>query len=160
MTNNVKPVPEGYHTVTPMIVFKDSRRAIEFYKKAFGAQERMSMPGPDGKGVMHAEIKVGDSIVMMADEMPQQPCRSAQTLGNSPVTFYLYVPDADAAFKTAVAAGAKVQMPVQDAFWGDRWGTVTDPFGHTWSLATHKRDVSPEEMRKAAETACAEMAKK
>jgi PhnB protein len=156
--NNVKPIPEGFHTLTPSIVFKDTRKAIEFYKKALGARERMAMPGPDGKGIMHAEIQISDSIVMMNDEMPQ--CTSAQTLGGSPVSFFLYVPDADASFKKAVDAGATVMMPMQDAFWGDRWGMVTDPFGHTWSFATHKRDLAPEEMRKAAQEACAQMAAK
>jgi len=143
-----------------MVIFKDSRQAIEFYKKAFGAQERSCMMWPDGTGVMHAEIQIGDSRLMMGDEKSGQPCKSAQTLGNSPVTCYVYSPDADAAFKKAVAAGAVVQMPVQDAFWGDRWGSVMDPFGHTWAIATHKRDVSLEEMRRAAEAACAQMAKK
>jgi uncharacterized glyoxalase superfamily protein PhnB len=160
MPNNVKPVPDGYHTLTPMVVFKDARKAIEFYKKALGAKERMCMPGPDGKGVMHAEIQVGDSIIMLGEEMPQQNCKSAQSFGGSPVSFYLYVPDADAAFKKAVDSGASIQMPLQDAFWGDRWGCVTDPFGHTWSLATHKRDIGPEEMKKASAAACAEMAAK
>ncbi|MBI3945165.1 MAG: VOC family protein [Armatimonadetes bacterium] len=149
----VRPIPEGYHTITPVFVFRDSRRAIEFYKRAFGAEERGVMPGPDGKGVLHAELTIGDSIIMMSDENPFQPCKSAESLGASPVSFYLYVEDVDAAFERAVAAGAAVQMPLQDMFWGDRAGTVGDPFGHSWTLATRKQDLTTEEVAKAAEAA-------
>ena len=116
----VKPIPEGYHTITPAFLFKDARKAIEFYKKAFGATERHVMPGPDGQGVMHAELKIGDSFIMMGEEGPHCPKKSAETLGDSPVGMYLYVKDVDAAFARAVAAGGASQMPVADQFWGDR----------------------------------------
>ena len=153
-----KPIPEGYHTISPAMFFKDTRKAIEFYKKAFGAKERHVMPGPDGKGVMHAEIKIGDSIMMMADE--NSMVKSAESLGSTPVKFYVYVEDVDSSFKKAVEAGSKVEMPVQDMFWGDRMGSLKDPFGYCWSLATHKKDPTPAEMKKGAEHACAEMAAK
>ena len=146
-----KTIPEGFHSVTPKFLFKDARKAIEFYKKAFGAKENYVMPGPDGKGVMHAEIRIGDSVVMMGEEHPEQSCRSAETLGGSPVSFYLYVGNVDEAFRVAVAAGAEAQMPVQEMFWGDRVGTVQDPFGYSWSLATHTRDLTPEEIRQGAQ---------
>ena len=152
-------IPKGYHTVTPMLMFKDSRKAIDFYKLAFGAQEHYAMPGPDGKGVMHAEMQIGNSIFMIGDEYPQQPGKSAETAGGSPVSFYLYVEDADEAFRTATDAGAVTDMPVQDMFWGDRVGTVRDPFGYSWSVATHTRDLSPEDIRQGAEAAFAQMAK-
>jgi PhnB protein len=155
-----KAVQEGFQTVTPMFIFKDARRAIEFYKRAFGAQERFLMPGPEGKGVMHAEIRIGDSILMMGEENPQNPCRSAETSGGSPVSFYLYLENVDEAFKIAIAAGAEPLMPVQDMFWGDRMGTVRDPFGYSWSLATHTRDMTPEEIRQGAQAAFARMAQK
>lgn len=146
-----KPIPDGYHTLTPLLVFKDARKAIDFYKKAFGASERHVMPGPNGKGVMHAEIKIGNSIVMMGEENPSRGSKSAETLGACPVAFYVYVENVEAAFKQAVAAGATSQMPPQDMFWGDRMGTVKDPFGYNWSFATHKKDLTPEEMAKGAE---------
>lgn len=152
-------IPEGYRTVTPMLMFKDTRKAIEFYKRAFGAEERYAMPGPDGNGVMHAELMIGNSIVMMGDEHPQQSCKSAETAGGSPVSFYLYVENVDEAFRTATGAGAKVDMEVQEMFWGDRMGSVTDPFGYSWSLATHTRDLTPEEIRQGAEEFFAQMAK-
>jgi PhnB protein len=155
-----RAIPEGYRSVTPMFVFKDARKAIEFYKRAFGAQERFVMPGPDGKGVMHAEVQIGDSIIMMGEEHPHNPCKSAETLGSSPVSFYLYLENVDEAFRVAVAAGAEVRMAVQDMFWGDRMGTVQDPFGHNWSLATHTKDLTPEEIREGAEAAFAEMKQK
>jgi uncharacterized glyoxalase superfamily protein PhnB len=155
-----KAIPEGYHSVTPMFMFKDARKAIEFYKRAFGAQERYAMPGPDGKGVMHAELRIGDSIIMMGEENPQEPCKSAETNGGSPVSFYLYVENVDDAFRVAREAGADARMPVQDMFWGDRVGTLQDPFGYTWTLATHVRDLTPEEIREGAQAAFAQMAKK
>ena len=155
-----RAIPEGYHSVTPTFVFKDSRRAIEFYKRAFGATERFVAPMPDGKGVMHAEMAIGNSIVMMSDENPQQPCKSAETAGGSPVNFYLYVEDADAVFRRAVEAGATSRMAVQEMFWGDRMGAVEDPFGYSWMIATHTRDLSPEEIERGAKEAFAEMAKK
>jgi PhnB protein len=146
-----KPIPEGFHTLTPFFVVKDSKKAIAFYKKAFGATERFVIPGPDGKGVMHAEIKIGDSIIMLSDENPACPYKSAETLGGTPISHYVYVDDVDAAFARAVSAGATSQSPVQDMFWGDRMGTLHDPFGHSWSLATHVADISQEEMAQGAE---------
>ena len=156
----VKPIPEGFHSVTPICVFKDARKAIEFYKRAFGAQELYAMPGPDGKGVMHAEVQIGDSIIMMGEEHPQEPCKSAETLGASPISFYIYLENADEAFRTALAAGAEARMPVQEMFWGDRVGTVQDPFGYSWWLATHIKDLTPEEIRQGAQAACANMTAK
>jgi len=153
------PIPKGFRSVTPMFMFKDSRKAIEFYQQAFGAQERFSMPGPDGKGVMHAELLVGDSIIMMGDEHPQQSCKSAETTGSSPVSFFFYVENVDSAFRRAVEAGATVQMPVQDMFWGDRCGSVLDPFGYSWMLGTHTRDLTPEEIQEGAKAAFTEMSK-
>lgn len=155
----IRPIPEGYHSVTPMFMFKDCQKAIEFYKKAFGAQERYAMPGPDGNGVMHAELQVGDSIIMMGDECPQQNCKSAESIGGSPVSFYLYVENVDAAFRRAVEAGATVEMEVQEMFWGDRAGSLRDPFGYNWMLATHTRDLSPEEIREGANAAFSEIPK-
>jgi PhnB protein len=143
----VKPIPDGYHTVTPYLIVKDAARALEFYKKAFGAKETMRFPGPGGK-VGHAEIKIGNSPIMLADEFPQMGASSPQTLGGSPVSLCLYVEDADGLFDRAVSAGAKVVRPLKDQFYGDRSGTVADPFGHVWTIATHKEDVSPEEMQK------------
>jgi len=155
-----KKIPEGFSSVTPMFLFRDARAAIDFYKRAFGAQERYAMPGPDGRGIMHAEIQIGNSIVMMGEENPQQACQSAESFGGSPVSFYLYVENVDEAFKTAVSAGAETRMPVQDMFWGDRMGTVSDPFGYSWSLATQVRVLTPEEIRQGAQAFFAEMAKK
>jgi PhnB protein len=155
-----KAIPEGYHSVTPMFMFKDARKAIDFYIRAFGAQEHYAMPGPDGKGVMHAEVQIGNSIIMMDEENPHQPCKSAETTGGSPVSFYLYVENVDEAFGIALAAGAETRMPVQDMFWGDRVGTLQDPFGYSWTLATHIRDMTPQEIRQGAQAAFAEMAKK
>lgn len=152
-----KAIPEGYNSVTPIFTFKDAHKAIEFYKRAFGARERLVMPGPDGKGVMHAELQIGDSIIMMGEENPENPCRSAETLGISPVSFYLYLENVDEAFRVAVAAGAEVRMPVQEMFWGDRAGTVQDPFGYSWFLASHTRDLTMEEIRQGAQAMFAEM---
>jgi PhnB protein len=152
MTNKVKPIPEGYHTATPYLIVKDAARAIEFYKKAFGATELMRMPGTGGK-IGHAEIKIGDSPIMLADEVPGMGFRSPESLGGSPISILLYVEDVDVVFSEALAAGAKVQKPVADQFYGDRSGGVTDPFGHVWYIATHKEDVSPEEMTKRAAAA-------
>jgi PhnB protein len=152
MTSKVKPIPEGYHTATPYLIIKDAARAIEFYKKAFGATELMRMPGQDGK-IGHAEIKIGDSPIMLADEVPGMGFRSPESLGGSPISILLYVDDVDAVFSEAVAAGAKVQRPVADQFYGDRTGGVIDPFGHVWYIATHREDVSPDEMKKRAAAA-------
>jgi len=152
---NVKAIPTGYTTITPSMTVKDAPKVIEFYKKAFGATERMRMPGPDGK-IMHAEIQIGNSIIMMNDEV--MGSRSAQTVGGSPISFYVYVEDADAAFKKAIAAGAKQQYPLTDMFWGDRMGTLEDPFGHKWTIAQHIKDVSPEAMKKGQEEFMKQMA--
>jgi PhnB protein len=148
----VKPIPDGYHSVTPYLILDGAAQAIDFYKKAFGAVELMRMPGPDGR-VGHAEIKIGDSPIMMADEFPEMGFRGPKALGGAAAMLMIYVPDVDAQFKLAVAAGAKVVRPLQDQFYGDRSATVEDPFGHTWTIATHKEDVSPEEMKKRSEAA-------
>jgi PhnB protein len=147
-----KQIPEGYHTATPYLIIKDAAKAIEFYKKAFGATEVMRFAQPDGK-IGHAEIKIGDSHIMLADEFPEMGARSPQTLGGSPVSILLYVEDADAQAKLAVAAGAKVVRPVKDQFYGDRSGSFEDPFGHQWHIATHVEDVAPDEMHKRAAAA-------
>lgn len=140
-----KPIPDGYHTVTPYLIVKGAPRAIEFYKKAFGATEVMRMAQPDGR-IGHAEVRVGDSAVMLADEFPEMGIVSPATLGGTPVTLLIYVEDVDARFAEAVAAGATVKRPVVDQFYGDRSGTLADPFGHVWTIATHKEELSPEEM--------------
>lgn len=155
-----KAIPEGFHTVTPMFMFKDTRKAMEFYARAFNAQELFAMPGLDNKGVMHAELRIGDSIIMMGDEHPQEPCKSAETMGGSPISFYVYVENVDAAFARAIEAGAEARMPVQDMFWGDRVGTVQDPFGYSWMLATHVKDLTTQEIAEGARAAFAQMAKK
>ncbi|MBI4470886.1 MAG: VOC family protein [Acidobacteria bacterium] len=150
MSSKVKAIPEGHHTLTPHIVVRGGMDAIEFYKRAFGAKELMVMPGPEGK-VMHAEIQIGDSVLYLADEFPEMGgCLSPQAIGGTPVVLHLYVEDVDARFNQAVAAGAAVRMPLSDMFWGDRYGQVTDPFGHIWSLASHKEDLTPEEIGKRA----------
>lgn len=149
MAGKVNPIPAGYHSVTPYLVLDDANGAIEFYKKAFGAKELARMNGPGGK-VGHAEIKIGDSIVMVADEMPGPGPRSARKMGGSPVGLYLYVEDVDSVFNRAVGEGAKPDMPPRDMFWGDRYGKLTDPYGHQWSLATHVEDIQPQEMEKRA----------
>lgn len=158
MAENVKPVPEGFHTITPHLVVRDAARAIEFYKQAFGAEVRSIHPMPDGK-IMHADLKIGDSIFMLHDEFPSMKVLSPQSLGGSSVTLNLYVEDVDALFNRAASAGAKVVMPVMDMFWGDRYGQLEDPFGHRWSLATHKEDLSSEEIEKRGQAAMAQMAK-
>lgn len=152
-TQNVKPIPEDMHTVTPHLVCAGAADAIGFYKKAFGAVELHRLPGPDGK-LMHAAVRIGDSTVMLVDENPQWQALGPKALKGSPVTLHLYVEDADAVLAQAAASGATVMMPVTDMFWGDRYGVVTDPFGHNWSIATHVRDVSPEEMMEAAKAGC------
>jgi PhnB protein len=143
-----KPIPEGFHTATPYMIIKDAASAIEFYKAAFGATVLTRMEDPSGK-VRHAEIKIGDSILMITDENPEYPeWQSPQSRGGSPVHIYLYVEDVDAVFRQAIAAGAKQLLPIQDQFYGDRSGGVTDPFGHVWYIATHKEDVLPEEVER------------
>ena len=150
---NVKPIPEGYGTLTPHIVVKDGRRAIDFYKKAFGAEAGGAFDGPDGK-FMHGEIKIGNSRMMISPENPQWGATSPATLGGSSVTLALYVTDTDKSFKRAVDAGAKPVMPPADMFWGDRFAVVTDPDGHKWSIATHVKDPTPDEMQKAMKAMC------
>lgn len=146
----VKPVPDGYHTVTPYIIVKGAAKALEFYQQAFGANVHICMDGPGG-AIMHAEFRIGDSQVMLADEFPQMGAVSPTTLGGTPFGICLYVPDCDAMFDRAVAAGAKVERPLADQFYGDRSGTVLDPFGHKWTIATHIEDVSPAEMKRRGE---------
>ena len=149
MTNaQVKPIPEGMHSVTPHLVCAGAADAIAFYEKAFGAVETVRLPGPQGK-IMHAAVRIGDSTVMLADEFPDFGSFGPKALKGSPVVIHLYVDNADEFAARAVAAGAKTTMPVSDAFWGDRYGQLEDPFGHRWSIATHVRDVSPQEMRQA-----------
>jgi len=149
MASKVKPIPDGYHSLTPYLYIKGAAKAIEFYKKAFGATELFRMDGPGGQ-VGHAEIKIGDSALMLADENPGMGALSPQTVGGCPMSILIYVEDVDAVFKQAVAAGATVKDEVTDKFYGDRMGGVTDPFGFTWYLGTHVEDVSPEEMQKRA----------
>jgi len=156
MASKIREIPKGFHTVTPYLIVTEGARAIDFYKRAFGALELLRLDGPDGK-VAHAELKIGDSIIMLSEEMPGHT-RSPQSLGGTAVDIMLYVKDVDQAFNQAVAAGAKITMPLSDMFWGDRYGQVTDPFGHSWSLATHKEDVLPEELRKRTQAAMAKMA--
>jgi PhnB protein len=150
----VAPVPAGYHTATPYLVFRGAAEAIEFYKKAFSAKEKLRMPMPDGK-VAHAEILIGNSHIMLMDEQPERGSSAPQTVGGTPVSVFLYVPNVDKVFAQAVAAGATVEMPLADMFWGDRFGTLSDPFGHKWALATHVEDLSPKEMGKRAAAAMA-----
>jgi PhnB protein len=145
-----KPVPDGYHSVTPYLIAKDAAKAIEFYRKVFGAQEVLRMDGPGGK-VAHAEIKIGDSHVMLADEVPSMGFVSPQTLGGVGVSLLLYVDDVDAIFSRAMAAGSRQLKPLEDQFYGDRAGTLEDPFGHCWTVATHKEDVPPQEMERRLE---------
>lgn len=152
-TKAVLPVPQGFHTVTPHLVLPDPAKAIAFYSRAFGAKELARHEAPGGGGIMHAEIRIGDSIVMLSGECPGSGCKSPAALGGTPVTLNLYVPDADSVFHRAVSAGATVKMPLMDAFWGDRYGQLTDPFGYAWSVATHKEDLSEEEIARRAETA-------
>ena len=143
-------MPAPFRSVTPHIVVADGAVAIDFYKRAFGAVERFRMPTADGKRLMHAEIMVGDSVIMLMDESPSMDCKSPKILGGTTVYMYLYVPDVDAAYRQAVAAGAEGTMPPADMFWGDRFGQVTDPFGHKWQIATHLRDPGPAEIAAGA----------
>ncbi len=157
---DVKKIPEGYQSVTPSFSFKDSLKALEFYKKAFSAKILEVFPNLNGPGIMHAVMEIGNSRMMMGDEMPNQSCKSAESLGASPISLFLYVEDCDATFKQAVEAGCKVTMPLMDMFWGDRAGNVQDPFGYTWMIATHTHDYSKEEIRKNAEAFFVEWQKK
>jgi uncharacterized glyoxalase superfamily protein PhnB len=155
----VSPIPKGYHTVTPGLAVRNAAQAIEFYKNAFGAKEKTRMPGPDGNTIMHAELQIGDSHIMLGEENPQMNHLSPQSLNGTPVNLYVYVRDADKVFNQAVKAGATVVMPVMDMFWGDRYGHVKDPFGHNWMIATRKRNLSAKEMKKGAEEWFAQQAK-
>jgi PhnB protein len=152
-----KPIPEGYHSVSPYLAVDDAAAAIEFYKRAFGAKERLRMDAPGGK-IGHAELEIGDSIVMLSDPFPQSSTKSPKELGGTSCSVMLYVEDVDEVFKQAVDAGATVTMEVENQFWGDRFGSVTDPFGHSWSISTHVEDVPPEEMAERAKAAMAAMA--
>jgi PhnB protein len=152
MATKVKPIPTGYHSITPYLVIKDAAKAIDFYKQAFGAKEMMRMGGPDGR-VAHAELRIGDSVIMMSDEHPDMGFRGPEAIGGTPVSLLLYVEDVDAVAAQAVKSGAKEMRPVADQFYGDRMGTFQDPFGHVWSIASHVEDVPPAEMEKRAATA-------
>ena len=156
---SVRPIPEGYHTLTPTLVVNGAAEAIEFYKRAFGAVELFRMPAPDGQKLWHAELQIGDSRIMLSDEFPEMCGTVAPTtLGGSSVGVHLYVEDADATVQRAVDAGATVKMPLTDMFWGDRFGGILDPFGHQWTIATHVEDVSEEELARRATQACASQA--
>jgi PhnB protein len=152
MSSNVRPIPEGYHSVTPYLIVKGAAKAIEFYKQAFGAMELSRMTTPDGR-IGHAEIKIGDSRIMLADEFPEMDARGPESFGGTPVLIHLYVEDVDTVAKQAAAAGARELRPVQDQFYGDRSGMFADPFGHKWNISTHKEDLSAEEIGKRAAAA-------
>ena len=154
MAKAKKAVPEGHHTVTPHLIMNDAAQAIDWYKKALGAEEVARAAGPDGK-ILHAEVRIGDSRIMLNDEMGGG--KSPKAFGGSPVSLWVYVEDCDALFNRAVQAGAKVTMPMMDMFWGDRWGQVTDPFGHQWGIATHKEDLTMDEMTERGKAAMAKM---
>lgn len=156
MPAKTKPIPEGYRTLTPYLTVDDGRAAVDFYKRAFGASEVVRMDAPGGK-IAHAELKIGDSIFMMGDEMAGSGARAPRSLGGTTGGIMLYVEDVDATFKQAVAAGAKVEQPVSNMFWGDRYGKLTDPFGHSWSVATHVEDVAPADMERRMREAMAQM---
>jgi PhnB protein len=152
-----KPIPEGFNTLTPYLTVKDAPRAIEFYKQAFGAEVRGIHYAPDGK-IMNADLKISDSILLLAEEFPEMGAKSPLSLGGSPVTIHIYIEDVDKLFNQAVAAGAKPVMPVMDMFWGDRYGHLADPFGHKWSIATHKEDLTPAEIEKRGRAVFEKMA--
>ncbi|KVD77195.1 VOC family protein [Burkholderia ubonensis] len=152
MSTSIKPIPEGMRTLTPHLICAGAADAIEFYRQAFNAVERVRLPAPNGK-LMHACLTIGDSTLMLVDEMPEHGALGPKALKGTPVCLHLFVPDVDAAIAQAVAAGAKVTMPAADMFWGDRYGQVEDPFGHRWSLATHQRDLTPEQIRDAMASA-------
>jgi PhnB protein len=156
MAAKVKPVPQGYRTVTPYLTVNDAARAIDFYKRAFNAQEVMRMGTPNGK-IAHAEIKIGDSLIMLGDEMPQGTVKAPQSVGGTTAGIFLYVENVDESFNQAVSAGAQPEAKPSDMFWGDRFGTVRDPFGHHWSMATHIEDVAPADMKQRMQEAMAKM---
>ena len=149
MSTPVKPIPDGYHAVTPYLIVGDAARALEFYKTVFGGTEILRMPSPGGK-IGHAEMQIGSSKIMLADEHPEMGARGPKAFGGSPISIHLYVEDVDAVYSRAITAGATEKAAVKDQFYGDRSGTVTDPFGHTWHISTHKEDLSPEEIAKRA----------
>jgi len=151
-----KPIPENYHALTPSLAVENAAKAIEFYKRAFGAKERGRMPGP-GDTIAHAELEIGDSVLMLADPMPQSTVTPPTKLDGTSVGIFLYVEDVDSVVQDALDAGATVKMPVADQFWGDRFGVVADPFGHTWQIATHVEDLTPEEIMERGKTAMASM---
>jgi PhnB protein len=153
----VKAIPEGYHSITPYLVVDNALAAIDFYKRAFKAKEIYRHPSPDGKKIVNAELRIGDSVVLLSDEFPHGVCLSPKSIGGTSVTLHIYSEDVDKIFNQAVEAGATVVMPVMDMFWGDRYGQVKDPFGHNWSIATHKQDLSQEEIQKAGESVLKEM---
>lgn len=159
MSESTKIIPESFHSINTYLVVRNAPKAIEFYKKAFGAEERFRMPGPDGKTIMHADLKLGDSVFMLTEESTEMKAQSPESIGGSPVSMYVYVKDVDATFNKAVSEGATVLMPVKDQFYGDRTGYLRDPFGHLWSIATHIKDLSPDELRKAGEAFLEEMSK-
>jgi PhnB protein len=153
----VQPVPEGYHTITPYLAVDDASAAIDFYQRAFGAKERVRMPGP-GDAIMHAELEIGDSLVMLSDPFPQASTRTPKELGGTSVNIFVYVDNIDELYKQAIDAGASSLMEPDDMFWGDRFGSVQDPFGHSWTIATHIEDVAPEEMEKRSQAWMEQMA--
>jgi PhnB protein len=159
MSEGQKIIPEGYHSINSYLVVRNAAKAIDFYKKAFNAEERFRMPGPDGRTIMHADLKIGDSIFMLTEESTEMKALSPESIGGSPVSLYVYVKDVDAVFNQAVSEGATVLYPVRDQFYGDRSGYLRDPFGHLWSLATHKKDLSLDEIKKAGEAYFEEMSK-
>lgn len=152
MAKNARPIPDGYHSVTPYLIVKGAAKAIEFYRQAFGATETFRMPQPDGR-IGHAELKIGNSTIMLADEFPERNIRGPESLGGTPVMIHLYIEDVDTVAKRAVAAGAKEIRPIQNQFYGDRSGMFADPFGHQWNIATHVEDLSAEEIGKRAAAA-------
>ena len=156
MATKSQAIPKGYHSVTPNLFVAGAAKAIDFYKKALGAEEVMRFPAPDGT-IMHAEIRIGDSIIMLGDEMPDQGGRGPKSIGGTPVSFFVYGENVDAAWKRAVDAGAKPVVPLADQFWGDRTGCLEDPFGHQWWLAQHVQDLTPEEIKKNAESFFSQM---
>ena len=151
IVRGVEPIPKGFHTVTPCLMVRGADRALEFYRKAFGAEVLDRLTGPDGKSVIHAQIRVGDSFIFLGDEVPGMGGGAPEKYGGSPASLHLYVEDVDAAVERAVTAGAQVRMPVADMFWGDRYAKVADPFGYEWGLATRKEDLTPDEIRRGAE---------
>jgi PhnB protein len=155
--SQVKKIPDGYHSITPYLIVKNGSEAIEYYKKVFGAKVQGRMMTPDGKRIAHAEIEICNSKLMLADEFPEMNSLSPKTIGGSPVGLFLYVDDVDKVFSQAVTEGAKVLMGVEDQFWGDRYGSIEDPFGHRWSISTHIKDLTEEELKKAAEESFANM---